>query len=320
MKIEIDKLILNEKDVIEEMLNTGIIPQFYNNKNVLNRLYRYFNGDVDKVLQGLDLLGIIADKRYVHENVSYYTEIQPLSEGKFIEIYKRELQAIKRLNSRVSQRTAFGLLMLKKIVNAKCNRQDNVLRLDSINEIFKYVTNVANKKLECQAWYDMQQNGIINVDWDGNIEIKILEFDGETLETIKNKFDNCNHWFDKLVPSKIKREETIIAIIDGEVEVYEHKGYRGTAQEFSEKHFAIKGTHIKDCCTLKREQQNGVYFFVLDEEWCEKGDYELRKANYIYSMTRARDILTSCKRNPNKKKKLYVRIDGGDEWRTVRIK
>ena len=320
MKVEIDKLILNELEVVEEMLNTGIVPQFYNTKNVLNRLYRYFNGDIDKVVENLKMLGIMVDEQYVKENIEFYTQIQPLTQGKAIEIYKSELDKIKKLKSRQTQRTAFGLLMFKKIVNEKYNRHDSILRLDSIDEIFNYVTSVSRtEKVKNTSWYDMQQNGIINVDWDCNIELKILEFEGQVVETIKNNFDKCDYWFDKLVPENTNLE-TIVVIVDGEVEVYEHKGYRGAAKEFSEKHFAIKGTHIKDCCTLKREQQNGVYFFVLDEEWCSKGDYELRKANYIYSMTKARDILTKCKRNPNKKKKLYVRIDGGDEWLTVRIK
>lgn len=319
MKLEVDKLILNEVEVIEEMLNTGIVPQFYNTKNVLNRLYRYFEGNIDKVLPALEMLGIVADKQYVQENVGHYTQVQPLTQNKVIEIYKSELQAIKKLKSRTSQRTAFGLLMVKKIVNVKHNKHDNILRLDSIDEIFKYVTNVENTKAERQAWYDMQQGGIINVDWDCNIEIKILEFEGQPIQVIEDKFDNCNYWFDKLVPENTNLE-TIIAVVDGEVEVYEHMGYRGAAKEFSEKHFKIAGTRIRECCKLERKQQKGAYFFVLDEEWCSKGDYELRKANYIYSMTRARDILVSCKRNPNKDKKLYVRVDGGDEWLTVRIK
>ena len=320
MKVEIDKLILNELEVVEEMLNTGIVPQFYNTKNVLNRLYRYFNGDIDKVVDNLKMLGIMVDEQYVKENIEFYTQIQPLTQGKAIEIYKSELDKIKKLKSRQTQRTAFGLLMFKKIVNEKYNRHDNILRLDSRDEIFNYVNNIDNAKSEREAWYTMQQSGIINVDWDCNIEVKILEFEGQVVETITNNFDKCNDWFNKLIPAE--QLETIIAIMDGEIEVYEHKGYRGAAKEFSEKHFAIKGTHIKDCCTLKREQQNGVYFFVLDEEMLRReGDYEARKEAFINAMTKARDILTKCKRNPNKKKKLYVRVNSTDGTSfTVRIK
>ena len=37
-------------------------------------------------------------------------------------------------------------------------------------------------------------------------------------------------------------------------------------------------------------------------------------------MKQAREILIKAKRNPNKKLKLYIRIDGGNEMLTVRIK
>ena len=285
MKVEIEQLILNEKQVIEAMLETSIVPQFYNSHMVTNRLYRYFNGDIDKVVEQLINLGIVyvgnsatekqinerlqQTKDYVKEMFENYTEIQPLSQGKSIKIYKSELDKIKKLKSRTSQRTAFGLLMFKKIINEKYGLiKDNMLRLDSIDEIFKYVTNVENTKAERQAWYDMQQNGIINVDWNCNIELKILEFDGEVLETIKNKFDDCNYWFDKLVPENTNLETIVAVLPDGTVETYKHKGYRGTAREFSEKYFEIKGTRIKECCDLKKKHYKNVIFFVLDEEQC----------------------------------------------------
>lgn len=289
MKLEINKLILDEKQVVEEMLNTGIIPQFYNTKNVLNRLYRYFEGNIDKVLPALKMLNIKFNKEYVEEQFKYYAEIQPLSENKTIKIYKSELQAIKKLKSRTSQRTAFGLLMFKKIINVKCNRQDNILRLDSINEIFDYVNNIENAKAERQAWYDMQQDGIINMDYDCNIELKILEFDGNVVETIKNKFDDCNYWFDKLVPENTNLETIVAVLPDGTVEFYRHKGYRGTATEF--KHFKIDSSDIKKCCSLKRKHYKKVIFFVLDEE-----RYELEKEQYLESIIKERQDLLKKKK------------------------
>ena len=292
MKVEVDKLILNEVEVIEEMLDTGIIPQFYNTKNVLNRLYRYYNGNVDEMLPALKMLGIVVDRQYVEENISHYTDIQPLSQGKTIEIYKSELDKIKKLKSRTSQRTAFGLLMFKKIVNKKCNRQDNILRLDSINEIFDYVTNVDNVKAERQAWYDMQQNGIINVDWDCNIDLQILKFDGETVETIKNKFDDCNYWFDKLVPENTNLETIVAVLPDGTFKIYKNEGFRGTATRFEED-YKIKadGANIRKCCLLQKKHYKKNIFFILDEE-----RYELEKEQYIETMIKERQDLLKKKK------------------------
>lgn len=267
MKVEIEQLILNEKQVVEAMLETSIVPQFYNSYVVANRLYRYFNGDVEKVVEQLEKLGIKVKEDYVKEMFENYTEIQPLSQDKSIKIYKSELDNIKKLKSRTTQRITFGLLMFKKIINEKYGLKDNMLRLDSIDELSKYVNNIRKENLINDGWYNMQQNGIINVDWDCNIELKILEFDGEPIETIKNKFDDCNYWFEKLVPEE--QLETIVAVLpDGTVEIYEHMGYRGTAREFSEKHFEIKNTRIKDCCSLVRKHYKKVIFFVLDEEQC----------------------------------------------------
>ena len=97
-------------------------------------------------------------------------------------------------------------------------------------------------------------------------------------------------------------------------------GYRGTAKVLQDEGIKITGARIKECCDLTKEQLNGNTYFVLDEKWCEAGDYELRKTNYIKTMIIIRHMLVENKRNKNKKKKLYVRIDGGDEIFTVRIK
>ena len=282
MKVEIEKLILNEVEVIEAMLETSIVPQFYNSHIVTNRLYRYFNGDIDKVVEQLINLGIVyvsngatekqinerlqQTKTYVKEMFENYTEIQPLSQDKSIKIYKGELDKIKKLKSRQTQRTAFGLLMFKKIINEKYGLiKDNMLRLDSIDEIFHYVKGVdRTEKTRNTCWYDMQQNGIIDVDWDCNIKLKILEFDDEVVETIKNKFDDCDYWFEKLVPEE--QLETIVAVLpDGEVKIYEHLGYRGTAREFEKDYFKVDYSDLRKCCNLKKKHCKKVIFFVLDE-------------------------------------------------------
>ena len=291
MKVEIEKLILNEKQVVEVMLETSIIPQFYNSHIVTNRLYRYFNGDVEKVVEQLGKLGIKVKEDYVKEMFENYTEIQPLSQDKSIKIYKSEIDKIKKLKSRQTQRTVFGLLMFKKIINEKYGLKDRVLRLDSIDEIFKYVNNIEDNKAERQAWYDMQQNGIINVDFDCNIELKILEFDGESIETIKNKFDDCKYWFDKLIPAE--ELETIVAVLpDGTFKIYKNEGFRGTATRFEED-YKIKadGANIRKCCLLQKKHYKKNIFFILDEE-----RYELEKEQYIETMIKERQDLLKKKK------------------------
>ena len=66
-----------------------------------------------------------------------------------------------------------------------------------------------------------------------------------------------------------------------EVRVFKHMGYRGTANVLQNEGIKVTGARIKECCDLTKEQLNGNTYFVLDEKWCEAGDYELRKTNYI---------------------------------------
>lgn len=309
MKLEIEQLILNEKQVVEEMLETSIVPQFYNSYIVANRLYRYFNGDIDKVVEQLINLGIVyvgngatekqinerlqQTKTYVKEMFENYTEIQPLSQDKSIKIYKSELQTITKLKSRQTQRTAFGLLMFKKIINEKYGLKDNMLRLDSIDEIFNYVKGVdRTEKTRNTCWYEIQQNGIIDVDFDCNIKLKILAFDGESVETIKDKFDDCDYWFDKLVPENTNLETIVAVLPDGTFKIYKNEGFRGTATRFEED-YKIKadGANIRKCCLLQKKHYKKNIFFILDEE-----RYELEKEQYIETMIKERQDLLKKKK------------------------
>ena len=315
MKVEIEQLILNEKQVVEAMLETSIVPQFYNSHIVTNRLYRYFNGDIDKVVEQLINLGIVyvsdsatekqinerlqQTKAYVKEMFENYTEIQPLSQDKSIKIYKSELDKIKKLKSRQTQRTVFGLLMFKKIINEKYGLKDRMLRLDSIDEIFHYVKGVdRTEKTRNTCWYEMQQNKIINVDFDCNIELKILEFDGEPIEVekgkfnIEHKFDDCDYWFDKLVPENTNLETIVAVLPDGTFKIYKNEGFRGTATRFEED-YKIKadGANIRKCCLLQKKHYKKNIFFILDEE-----RYELEKEQYIETMIKERQDLLKKKK------------------------
>ena len=61
MEIKVQNMILNEYEVVEEMVRTSTIPQYYSNVDILiNRLYRYFY-EGDKV-NAIDLLKQIPKK------------------------------------------------------------------------------------------------------------------------------------------------------------------------------------------------------------------------------------------------------------------
>ena len=322
MKIESHSLILNEYEVVEEMVRTSTIPDFYKNVDILaNRLFRYFyeldsDNAVDLLKQELDKLDILYDDEFLANSVMRYEVVQPLKHTNGINIYEEEVDAINKIKGRSNQRTAFSLLIIQKVLSPRSNK----LYFDNWNDMFKPV-NITNQTERNNIIHQLQQQGVIDVPlFDNYLEVKIARADGRVHTIIKDNFDKIDGWFDKLFAENTNLETIIMIDKEGNVREFRHTGYSGVAKILQEEGRKITKAAISQICKLQREQLNGVFFFVLDEEWCKQGDYELRKANYIDAMKRAREILIKAKRNPNKKGKLYIRIDGGDEVLTVRIK
>ena len=322
MKIESHSLIANEHEVVEGIVRTGIIPDFYSNTGILvNRLFRYFyeldaDNAVNLLKRELDKLDIAYDDEYLENGVMKYEVVQPLKRTNGINIYQSEVDSINKIKGRTAQRTAFSLLIIQKVLSPHSNR----LYFDNWNDMFKPV-NITNQVERNNAIHELQQQGVIDVPlYDNYIEIKIARTDGKIHTTIKDNFDKIDGWFDTIFAENTNLETIIMIDEDGNIREFKHTGFAGVAKTLQEEGIKIDKQAIHKICKLQREQLNGMFFFVLDEDWCGKGDYELRKANYIDTMKQAREILIKCKRNPNKKGKLYVRIDGGDEMLTVRIK
>lgn len=323
MKIESHSLILNEYEVVEEMVRTGIIPDFYNNTGILvNRLFRYFyeldsDNAVDLLKQELDRLDILYEDEFLENGVMKYEVVQPLKRTNGINIYQSEVDSINKIKGRTAQRTAFSLLIIQKVLSPHSNK----LYFDNWCDMFKPV-NITNQVERNNAIYELQQQGVVDVPlFDNYLEVKIAKTDGKINTTIKDGFDKADKWFDKIFAENTNLETVIMVDEDGNIREFRHTGYSGVAKILSQEGRKITKGAINQICKLQREQLNGAFFFVLDEEWCKQGDYELRKSNYIKAMKQAREILIRAKRNPNKKLKLYVRIDGGDgEILTKRIK
>ena len=245
-----------------------------------------------------------------------YEVVQPLKRTNGINIYEEEVDAINKIKGRSNQRTAFSLLIIQKVLSPHSNK----LYFDNWNDMFKPV-NITNQTERNNIIHQLQQQGVIDVPlFDNYLEVKIARTDGRVHTIIKDNFDKIDGWFDKLFAENTNLETVIMVDEDGNIREFRHTGYSGVAKILQEEGRKITKAAISQICKLQREQLNGVFFFTLDEKWCKQGDYELRKENYIKAMKQAREILIKAKRNPNKKLKLYIRIDGGNEMLTVRIK
>lgn len=322
MEIKPYSLILNEYEVVEEMVHTNTIPSYYSNVNILvNRLYRYFyeidsDNAINLLKQELDKLDILYDDEFLEDGVMKYEVVQPLKRTNGINIYEEEVDAINKIKGRSNQRTAFSLLIIQKVLSPHSNK----LYFDNWNDMFKPV-NITNQTERNNIIHQLQQQGVIDVPlFDNYLEVKIARTDGRVHTIIKDNFDKIDGWFDKLFAENTNLETVIMVDEDGNIREFRHTGYSGVAKILQEEGRKITKAAISQICKLQREQLNGVFFFTLDEKWCKQGDYELRKENYIKAMKQAREILIKAKRNPNKKLKLYIRIDGGNEMLTVRIK
>ena len=323
MKIEKYSFILNEYEVVEEMVRTNTIPDFYSNTGILvNRLFRYFyeldsDNAVDLLKQELDKLDILYEDEFLENGVMKYEVVQPLRRTNGINIYQEEVDAINNIKGRSNQRVAFGLLVIQKVLSPHSNK----LYLDNWYDVFK-VVKFGNQDQKNSTLYQLQQQGVVDVPlYDNYLEIKIARTDGKIHTIIKNGFDKIDGWFDKIFAENTNLETVIMVDEDGNIREFRHTGYSGVAKILTQEGRKITKAAISQICKLQREQLNGVFFFVLDEEWCKQGDYELRKENYIDAMKQAREILIKAKRNPNKKLKLYIRINSGDgEILTKRIK
>ena len=322
MKIESHSLIANEYEVVEGIVRTGIIPDFYSNTGILvNRLFRYFyeldkDNAINLLKQELNRLDILYEDEFLENGVMKYEVVQPLKRTNGIAIYQSEVDSINKIKGRTAQRTAFSLLVIQKVLSPHSNK----FYFDNWCDMFKPV-NITNQEERNNVIHQLQQQGVIDVPlFDNYLEVKIARTDGKIHTVIKDNFDKVDKWFDKIFAENTNLETIIMIDEDGNIREFKYTGYSGVAKILQEEGRKITKAAISQICKLQREQLNGVFFFVLDEEWCKQGDYELRKANYIDAMKQAREILIRCKRNPHKKGKLYVRVDGGDEMLTVRIK
>lgn len=227
MKIESHSLILNEKDVVEGIVRTGIIPDFYSNTGILvNRLFRYFyESDADNAInllkQELDRLDILYEDEFLENGVMKYEVVQPLKRTNGINIYQSEVDSINKIKGRTAQRTAFSLLIIQKVLSPHSNK----LYFDNWCDMFKPV-NITNQVERNNAIYELQQQGVVDVPlYDNYIEIKIARTDGKVCTTIKGNFDKIDGWFDKIFAENTNLETIIMIDEDGSTREFKRTGY-----------------------------------------------------------------------------------------------
>ena len=337
MKIEVRNLILNEFDEVKKIVESNMIPSYYDNVYVLiNRLYRYFmeidsNNAIELLKQKLDALEVLYDEQLLNDTIGSWEVVTPLKRTDGIKIYKSEIDKINKINGRSNQRVAFGLLMIQKILNNNV-KEDTKLWLEDWNDIFSYVK-MSNSDVRNKALYELHQQKVIKVPlFENYIELNIIEFNGKVVKVVTEDFDKVDTLFDELFVVNTNLE-TIIAynVVTNETEVHEHTGFRGCAREISQKHgVKITGSKVKECCELKRLKSGSFCFYILPS-WCECEEkdcivYDMQKDEFVESNLKvettkmfANMILGTLNEDFRKYKKegLYVKFPDKEE--VVRI-
>ena len=227
MEIKVQNMILNEYEVVEEMVRTSTIPDFYKNVDILvNRLYRYFyeldkDNAVDLLKQELDKLDVAYEDEYLEDKVIRYTVVQPLKRTNGINLYEEEFNAINNIKGRSNQRVAFGLLVIQKVLSPHSNR----LYLDNWYDVFK-VVKFGNQDQKNSTLYQLQQQEVIDVPlYDNYLEVKIARTDGKTHTTIKDGFDKIDGWFETIFAENTNLETVIMVDENGNIREFSHVGY-----------------------------------------------------------------------------------------------
>ena len=236
MKIESHSLVANEFEVVEGIIKTGIIPDFYSNNTgiLVNRLFRYFyeldaDNAINLLKQELDKLDILYDDEYLEGGVMKYEVVQPLKRTNGINIYQSEVDSINRIKGRTAQRTAFSLLVIQKVLSPHSNK----LYFDNWNDMFKPV-NITNQVERNNIIHQLQQQGVVDVPlFDNYIEIKIARTDGKVHTVIKGNFDKVDKWFDSIFAENTNLETVIMVDENGNIREFSHVGYSRSSKNTS---------------------------------------------------------------------------------------
>lgn len=208
-KLNVQSVILNEREVVAKMIAEKVIPDFIKDENIVNSITRYYmckdDFVVDKIKEVLDANGLYSSDNRIKSLVEgcQLTELRDIKEP--VLIYKEEVEAINKLKSRVAKRVLFAMLVLLKINNIKYEKKDNRTYYFP-QDYYKYAGKI-DYKSNIMVFNTLQQKGYINIplfedvkNKDGEVdgiivESKIIKFDGDVAYTIKDHFESSKDHF-----------------------------------------------------------------------------------------------------------------------------
>lgn len=225
-------IVLNEREYAENCLQNGITnDNLYFTLSILARYYYHHLGYRKKRIAKL-LLEFLGEHypKYELNKYAWQTSVEKLAAraGKYplfeiagVNITKLELETIENIHNKVLERLAFTMLCLAKFGNAKSDKNDNWVNLDS-KEIFKLA------RISCKAEERETKIGQL-------YQMGLLEF------SRRNDNTNCQVTFVN------DDSENILFISDSRELGYEYLAYKGD-----------NFIRCADCGILTRGNKNGT--------------------------------------------------------------
>ena len=150
MTMRLDRFVANEVKVVEEILEGGEIPQYYNIRQLTKKLFKYFIEEqgkqtdeaIENICNFLDRKDILYSKKEINSLKEWYDPKKSIKLRRSVEplvFTKTDQEILMSLNKREEQRLLFGFMLIAKFQKLYTKMQEPNKIYYDINSVGKLV-------------------------------------------------------------------------------------------------------------------------------------------------------------------------------------
>lgn len=214
---EVKDLVINEKEVIKQIVEGMDIPSYLNSTNkLLNRLARHFMGEgcnkeevITNICKVLEDKSIPYEKSHIVKVVEELKYFPLMNYEETVKIYKYEVDKIKTIKTKASQRIAFVMLVQCKIKEIKSHHKnvDSYNKLygtDAIRDAMKMVGTIQTGQAIEDKFILETCKGLIDYPlFENSVTINYMRQSGKVVYEIKDNFYDLDLHFDRCFGEKL---------------------------------------------------------------------------------------------------------------------
>ena len=278
MTMRLEKFVANEVKVIEEILESEEIPQYYNIRQLTKKLFKYYveeqGQQIDEAIENiynfLDRKGILYSKKEINSLAEWYDPKKSRKLRKDVPpmvFYESEVDIIRGLEKREHKRMLLGFMIIAKIQKLYSNMKEPSHIYYTINEVAKFCG--MNNGGKIRAIKELGLCGFILAPFDGNYLIVNCLSDGNEKEvlSIYDFEPNMNIINDIFIQLVGKQEKKVMAIpLDDCEDCIVYDSINMALRELG----INAKSDISVCCKLNRLSRDGYMFFLVEEDDTEE--------------------------------------------------